>query len=171
LEYGGISLLKSLIDFADFFIGLFGSYNFLVISFNTSVQRRTFFFMCVIAIIMQFQSYPGYVMWFLWLQAGSGNANFFFFQTMIYNFSSTYTIIEAIGSVRKLHVNITPSTTSSPSLQSDNENQTEPLTNTLIPWYYSLIIVLLLLIPIGIIFGFSSIIKTTTDLISTHLEL
>jgi len=147
------------------------AYSFILLLFNFSLLRPKIRRIYVMGFVFMGSCIVGYVMWFLWLQAGSGNANFFFFQTMIYNFSSTYTIIEAIGSVRKLHVNITPSTTSSPSLQSNNENQTEPLTNTLIPWYYSLIIVLLLLIPIGIIFGFSSIIKTTTDLISTHLEL
>ena len=44
-----------------------------------------------------------HVMWYLWIVAGSGNANFFYFQTIVLNFASSFIIVEAITAVRKLY--------------------------------------------------------------------
>ena len=42
------------------------------------------------------------LMQYLWLQSGSGNANFFFFQNLLYLFTQLFTGMEAIGAVRRL---------------------------------------------------------------------
>jgi phosphatidylinositol glycan class U len=43
-----------------------------------------------------------FLMWFLWIYPGSGNANFFYFQTLIFVFCNAFVVIEAIGAVRRL---------------------------------------------------------------------
>jgi hypothetical protein len=42
------------------------------------------------------------LMQYLWLQSGSGNANFFFFQNLLYLFTQLFTCMETIGAVRRL---------------------------------------------------------------------
>ena len=42
------------------------------------------------------------LMQYLWLSTGSGNANFFFFQNLLYLFTALFTTMECIGAVRRL---------------------------------------------------------------------
>jgi hypothetical protein len=42
------------------------------------------------------------LMQYLWLQSGSGNANFFFFQNLLYLFTQLFSTMECIGAVRRL---------------------------------------------------------------------
>ena len=39
----------------------------------------------------------GCLMWFLWIYPGSGNANFFYFQSLAFVFTNSFLVIEAIG--------------------------------------------------------------------------
>jgi len=41
------------------------------------------------------------LMWYLWIHAGSGNANFFYFQTLICAFCQGFVVLEAISAMRK----------------------------------------------------------------------
>ncbi len=42
------------------------------------------------------------LMWFLWITPGSGNANFLYFQTLLYTGCNAFWIIECVGSVRRI---------------------------------------------------------------------
>lgn len=46
------------------------------------------------------------LMQYLWLESGSGNANFFFFQNLIYLFTQLFILMECIGSVRRLQASV-----------------------------------------------------------------
>lgn len=41
------------------------------------------------------------LMWFLWITTGSGNANFYFFQTLIFSIANAYLILNQIHIRRK----------------------------------------------------------------------
>ena len=41
------------------------------------------------------------LMWFLWLSPGSGNANFFYFQTLLFGFAFAALIVEVTAAARK----------------------------------------------------------------------
>ena len=56
------------------------------------------FLLCMSIVLME-------LMWFLWIESGSGNANFLYFQSLIYIFSQGFCIIETIGSVRRWKAN------------------------------------------------------------------
>lgn len=45
----------------------------------------------------------GQVMWHLWIVAGSGNGNFFYFQTILLNFTQSFIVLETVVAVRKLY--------------------------------------------------------------------
>lgn len=44
------------------------------------------------------------MMWFLWINMASGNANFFYFQALLFLFCSGFTLVEAMSSVRQLQI-------------------------------------------------------------------
>ena len=50
--------------------------------------------MCINGVMLQLMRY-------LWLYAGSGNANFYYFQTLLFAFTNCFVLIEAVTSVRK----------------------------------------------------------------------
>ncbi len=40
------------------------------------------------------------VMWRLWIVAGGGNANFFYFQTVFFNGASLFFVLDAVAAMR-----------------------------------------------------------------------
>ncbi len=46
----------------------------------------------------------GVTMWYLWMYTAGGNANFVFFQTILYSLISCLVIVEAAGAVRRLDI-------------------------------------------------------------------
>lgn len=42
------------------------------------------------------------LVWFLWIYPGSGNANFLYFQTLLFIFCNLFIVVEAFGAVRRL---------------------------------------------------------------------
>lgn len=49
----------------------------------------------------------GILMWFLWIYPGSGNANFFYFQSLVFSLCVSFIITEAITAVRRLDADCT----------------------------------------------------------------
>jgi hypothetical protein len=43
----------------------------------------------------------GRTMWYLWVGAGSGNANFFYFQTLLFGASQAFVLLDALMAARK----------------------------------------------------------------------
>jgi phosphatidylinositol glycan class U len=46
----------------------------------------------------------GVLMWFLWISPGSGNANFFYFQSLAFVFTNCFAVVETVGAVRRLRI-------------------------------------------------------------------
>ncbi|CEP01238.1 GPI transamidase subunit PIG-U [Plasmodiophora brassicae] len=51
----------------------------------------------------------GHMTWFLWIHAGSGNANFYYNQTLVWGFCNGFLVIEAVSAVRTLYTLADPS--------------------------------------------------------------
>jgi phosphatidylinositol glycan class U len=69
-----------------------------LISFSLGIRRIIPVVVFLIISVMM-----GHLMWYQWIYLGSGNANFYYNQTLLFIFSNGFVLIEAISAVRKLY--------------------------------------------------------------------
>ena len=72
---------------------------------RSSVQRvyLPLLVLCVAGVLLPW-------MWFLWMGPGSGNANFYYFQTLLLNAAAIFCLVDVVKATRQLHAKLRSST-------------------------------------------------------------